>query len=134
MDQERLRVRRLDPGEHFLVRQWWIQRELQPPELKGMLGLVADQDEEPVAVGFLILTNSSYCFYDFVQTSLKTRGYSRARAVRLLAESAIQLAKDLGYQSLIGFVQNHQKSWLKMYDHLGCETSSKDYRVVTRRL
>ena len=107
---------------------------IPPPEdVRGNFGLVAHRGEKNLAVGFLIPTAANFCLWEFVQTDEKAPLFSNAKAVKLLTEAAIKLAKELGYKAILGFTPVKSKSLLKFYKSINAFIDETDFKLVVRR-
>jgi hypothetical protein len=114
-----------------VVNSWY---EGVDTSLRGHIGLVAHRGDEMIASGFLVPTYSSFCIYEFLQTNPKCSSFTRAKAVRILAKTAVHWAKDHGYAVLMGFVEPNRKDLQKEYQRQGAHVSEKSFYQVTRRL
>lgn len=104
-------------------------------KILGGLGMVAESGDTPLASCFIIPTYSSFCLIEFIRTNPEVSIFKRSKAVRLLVRSAIQWAKDHGYEVLMGFVETKNKSLIKEFQRHGASVSRPcNVVVATRRL
>lgn len=104
------------------------------PEIRGDLGLIAEQDGTLIACGFLIKTSVCFCLWEYVQTNKNALHFTRAKAVKLLTEAAIDLTRSLGFKGLMGFTPAKNTALLKFYKRIGAFQGGTDFRLVMKRV
>lgn len=115
-----------------IVLDWYADIDVK---ILGGIGLVAYRGGELLASCFLIQTYSTFCLIEFIRTNPDATRFSKSKAVRLLIKSAIQWAKDHGYEVLMGFVENKNTSLIKEFRRHGASVSRPCQMVnVARRL
>lgn len=96
--------------------------------------IVATIEDIPVACGYMIPTYFEMCLFEFIKVDKSVSIFKSGRAVKALIKSVIQLAKDLGFTFLMGFVDPKDKSIKKEFIRNNCIISSIPFQSVTRRL
>jgi len=99
----------------------------------GSTYLVAHGDEF-LACGSLLLTNSAICFMEHLVTNPKARQMSQGKALRFIAISLEQIAKNLNYAVILGLVPEDHFSLAEFYLRQGASLGQKLMRVTYKQL
>lgn len=83
------------PDQHSIIESWWKEHGWTPvhPSLLPSTGFIVWQGLQPLAAGFLYLTDSKFCVLDWVLSAPKSDRIERGKALDLLLDSLIQAAR-----------------------------------------
>lgn len=91
-------------------------------------------DDEFVACGSLLLTNSKLCFMEHLATDPQARQITQAKALRFIAIQLELIAKTLNYTVILGLVPEDHFSLVEFYKRQGAEMGTKLMRVAYKQL
>lgn len=111
-----IEVRAFENTDRVKLDTWYSDCD---PGILGGIGIIAHRGDELLASGFLLPTYSTVVYLEFIRTSPDATPFSKAKAVRLVIESAVKWAQDHGYQHMFGFVSPDNKSILKEHKRQG---------------
>jgi hypothetical protein len=85
-----------NPEQYSILEEWWKGHGWHPvgPDLLPHTGFIVWQGLQPLAAGFLYLTDSRFAILDWVLSAPKSDRIERGQALDLLLDSLIQAARD----------------------------------------
>lgn len=95
-----------EPRKHFtLVYGWWKAHRNSSLDLDSLSGsgLVAYQDEKPVAAAWLFMSNGKVAQIGWPVVNPDSGMKQKTEAITLLIQGLSQLAKDQGYTRMMTF-------------------------------
>lgn len=129
--------RQINENDKSEVSGWFKSNGFIEPsdDIKGSIGVIVEKNDTKCAVGWLLPTTSSICFYEWVQTNPKISVYLKSKSVSALTRFMLKTAKELGFRHLMGFTPESNTSLLKFYkNRLGASIGSKSLRSVYKEL
>ena len=130
-------LRNFTKDDYELLTEWWHNWKwpAMPLEALSDTGLcISALDGEPLAIGFVYLTNSTIAWVEWITASPHIDKRERAAAVRFLLDELCDLAKDRGKKVLFSSL-NPEKTpgLLAKYQERGfIVTDEKMTNVIAR--
>ena len=98
--KKKIKIVPYEDAYYWQIESWFDSREIDfPADLKSMPksgGYVALYDDEPIAYGFIALTNSFVALLNHMVTNPKVTGYKSGLAIKTLLAVMDKYAKDAG--------------------------------------
>jgi len=113
-----LNIRKLKQGDLTFIRKWWeAWPEWVSPtdDFLPETGVVVENNNKPVAAGFIYLTNAKVALLEWIISDPEYREGNRKQALELLITGAEEIIKDLGYKYSFsicrhkGLIETHKK-------------------------
>ncbi len=113
-----LNIRKLKQGDLTFIRKWWeAWPEWVSPtdDFLPETGVVVENNNKPVAAGFIYLTNAKVALLEWIISDPEYREDNRKQALELLITGAEEIIKDLGYKYSFsicrhkGLIETHKK-------------------------
>jgi hypothetical protein len=131
-----LKVRALQESDWETLQLWWklwkwpvMSKDMLP--LNGCGGLMVYKDEQPIAAGFLYLSNSKVAWLDWIISSPSYKEKDRREALELLISSLEEVARQQDYSIIIsiarhkGLINTHKKLGYSVDENPSYEISKK---------
>lgn len=121
-----IRIELFDPQKHYeTVCQWWAAQGWPKLPLTHLpqTGVIVFSGDSPAAAGWIYKTDSAYCWLEYIVANPDVRGEARASAISTLVSSAKCIAKVMGFQSCIMWLEN--ESLAKRISAHGFEPTDK---------
>jgi len=132
-----LSLKRYEPQVHRYIVTPWFEAKGDGPAVDWLpetSTYVVFDDEAPVAVGSLLLTNSKLCFMEHLTTDPNSRQITQGKALRFVALALEQIAKSLGFTVILGLVPEDHFPLAEFYKRQGAYLGSKLMRVAYKPL
>lgn len=96
------------PEQHGILSEWWSAHGWTPvhPSLLPANGYIIWEGLQPLASGFLYLTDSKFCVMEWVLSNPKSDRIERGKALDLLLDSLLQCAKDNGNKMIFSSIKH----------------------------
>ena len=113
-----LNIRKLKQGDLTFIKKWWeAWPEWVSPsdDFLPETGVVVENNNKPVAAGFIYLTNAKVALLEWIISDPEYREDNRKQALELLITGAEEIIKDLGYKYSFsicrhkGLMETHKK-------------------------
>ena len=130
-----LNFRSLREEDYEIICEWWrwwwkdktIEKDILPDDGKG--GFILEKNNEPIACGFLYLTNSKTSFLGWVVSNPKYKQKDRKEIIKLLIHNMEEFSRELGYKYIITVCSN--KHLIDMHKDLNWATNKKpSYEII----
>lgn len=116
-----MKIRYFNAKEDYeFLKQWWLRHGKVAPDLEFLsdIGIVyIDDDERPVAAGFIYTTNSKMALLEYLVTDPLAPIFKRGIAVKQLIKFGIEESKRNGAKVIITSVKN--KKLINFYKKIG---------------
>ena len=114
----KLTVRTLTEDDYSLLESWWkgwgwpvVGKNILPDEGTG--GIMVENENKPLAAGFIYWSNSGLCWFDWVISDPEGNKRIRPLAVKYLIQTAEQMVKDAGKSCIMSI--SRSTSLLKIH-------------------
>ncbi len=132
----KLTVRTLTEDDYALLSSWWkgwgwpvVGKNILPDEGKG--GIMVENENKPLAAGFIYWSNSGLCWFDWVISDPEGNKRIRPLAVKHLIQTAEQMVKDAGKSCIMSI--SRSSSLLKIHKKLGWHVDEKpSYEMIKK--
>lgn len=121
-----MNIRRYEDSDYELMSSWYIKRDLEPIPKASIpnIGYVAENK----AAAFLCVTDSSFCFIEFLIASPETTKEERKKYTHELNLRLFKDAKSLGFNKIINYMEN--KSVINNLKEIGFEQKGQDKTII----
>lgn len=122
-----MNMRRYDKNSDYeMMTSWYTKRDLPPipKESIPVIGYIAEEK----AAAFLCVTDSSFCFIEFLIASPETTKEERKQYVHELNLKLFKDAKALGFNKIINYMEN--TSVINSLKEIGFEEKCQDKKIV----
>jgi len=91
-----------NPKKHYeTICEWWKEQDWPcVPADHLPLGFLVMDGETPACAGFLYLTGTAMCHFEWIVANPEVRGKKRAEALNFLISSVKGIARDAGCASI----------------------------------
>lgn len=100
-----MQIRQLRYQDYLILHAWWEQWKWTPPHRdflpeNGTGGFMIHESKggNPVAAGFMYLTNSKVAWIEFIVSNPQYKGKDRAELIQQLITYLIEQCRELGYE------------------------------------
>jgi len=132
----KLTVRTLTEDDYSLLESWWkgwgwpvVGKNILPDEGTG--GIMVENENKPLAAGFIYWSNSGLCWFDWVISDPEGNKRIRPLAVKYLIQTAEQMVKDAGKSCIMSI--SRSSSLLKIHKKLGWHVDEKpSYEMIKK--
>jgi hypothetical protein len=132
-----LKARSLNESDWETMSSWWkwwrwpeVSKEVLP--LNGLGGIMICKGEEPVAAGFLYLSNSKVAWLDWIISSPTYKESDRKDALEMLINTLEDVAKQQGYTIIISITRSN--SLIETHKKLGYTVDETPSYEISKKI
>ena len=95
--------REYDESDHAMISEWWKSHSFPvlSKETLPKTGIIIEHGEDPVAAGFVYLSDSTVGWVEWIVSNPKANPLVRARAIPILIEELCLAAREKGCKMVI---------------------------------